>query len=80
MQNAKLIDEEYEYYKDWDFSNAKPVSEVPPLKRLQEARAKANMQALDDDVLAWISQQDNNTKSRINEMIRQVMGLYQPNI
>ncbi|MBS9780054.1 MAG: hypothetical protein KGV51_05440 [Moraxellaceae bacterium] len=65
-------------YKDWDFSNAKPVSEVPALKRLQEARAKAHKQALDDDVLDWISKQDNNTRNRINEMIRQVMAIYQP--
>ncbi len=76
MENVKIIDEEYERYKDWDFSNAKSVAETPALKRLQEARANANQQtnqSIDNEVVSWISQQDVVIKQHFNDMLRREM-------
>ncbi len=80
---TKNIDVEYERYKDWDMSDSKPANLHPMVKKLQDnkrlaqlAEAQKNM-PFDEDVVNWVSKQDANTRSRINEMIRQVMGMYQ---
>lgn len=64
--------------KTFDFSQAKPVSEVSALKNLQQAyqnSQKATHQAFDDDVIAWVEQQSPTTQHHINEMIRHFMAI-----
>lgn len=56
---------------EYDFSNAKKASDIPHLSRLQA------QQPLDDDVLQWLSAQDNSTKQHVSEMIRQIMAIKQ---
>lgn len=66
------IDVEFERYKNWDFSNAKPTTN-PTILKLQ-ARKKAYdtlMNVLDDDVQELIANQENpKEKARLNAVIR----------
>ena len=66
------IDVEFERYKNWDFSNAKPTTN-PTILKLQ-ARKKAYdtlMNVLDDDVQELIANQENpQDKARLNAVIR----------
>ncbi len=66
-------DIEYERYKDWDFSNAKPANKHPLVKKLQD-NVKTKQQAFDDDVTNWVVKQDTVTKEYINNMIRTFMN------
>lgn len=65
--------------KEFDFSTAKRPSEVPALQQLRQAHknSMAQNKAFDEDVESWVAKQDSNTKKRVNEMIRQMMGIYQ---
>lgn len=61
------MDKIYEQYKDHDFSNAKPASEIPALQKLRQAYADSqstskisevsasNYSFLDADIVDWVS-------------------------
>lgn len=72
QQDIDTTDVEYERYKDWDFSSAKPTTN-PTILKLQ-ARKKAYdrlMSLLDDDVQALIVSHDNpQDKARVNAVVR----------
>ncbi len=64
--------------KEFDFSNAKRPNDVPAIQQLRQAYERseqAHKQALDEDVLTWLVQQDKNTKERVNTVIRQFMAV-----
>lgn len=78
MPNTNTFEDD-ERYKDWDFSNAKPANNHPLVQKLQERHAKAMAQqiAFDDDILEWISTQDDETRNHINEVVRHFMAVKQ---
>lgn len=63
--------------KEFDFSTAKRPSDVPALQQLRQAHQNsiAQNKAFDDDVINWVAKQDSNTRQRINEILRQMMGM-----
>lgn len=63
--------------KEFDFSTAKRPSDVPALQQLRQAHQNsiAQNKAFDDDVISWVAKQDSNTRQRINEILRQMMGM-----
>ncbi len=69
-------DIELDYYKDFDFDNAKIIKH-PTIALLQERHRLAEQagQSLDEDVMKWLVIQDSDTKQHINDMIRHVMAL-----
>lgn len=62
---------------EFDFSTAKKPHEVPALQQLQQAHRRSMQQStsqlFDDDVVDWVSKQDNKTRQAVNTMIRQMM-------
>lgn len=69
------IDEIYEELKDKSFKGAKTVEEIPKLAAFQKAMHERQQDFLDDDVVAWLSQQTEDTKSHVNGMIRHLMAV-----
>lgn len=67
-----------DYYQNWDFSNAKPVSQVPALAKLQQKRREhlanqvQDLSIFDEDVQQLIKQHAHNKKDieRMNSMFR----------
>ena len=63
--------------KKFDFSTAKKLHEVAALQQLQQAHRRSMQQSasqlFDDDVVDWVSKQDNKTRQAVNTMIRQMM-------
>lgn len=76
-QNTEL-DLAYEHYKNWDMSNSKPARLNPMIAKLQENARLATLQQnnlLDEDVADWLVKQNSKTRSHINELLRQIMGM-----
>ncbi len=67
---------ELDYYKNFDFDNAKIIKH-PSVALLQERHRLAEQagQSLDEDVIKWLVTQDKDTKQHINDMIRHAMAL-----
>lgn len=65
---------ELERYKTFDPTNA-AVVKPNFVKKLQERHAIAQGKAFDADVVTWLSSQDDETKQRINDMVRHIMAL-----
>lgn len=67
-----------DHYQNWDFSNAKPVSQVPTFAKLQQKRREhlanqvQDLSIFDEDVQQLIKQHAHNKKDveRINSMLR----------
>lgn len=68
------MNDELEYYKNFDFSQAKLVK-PKIIQKLQERHAEAQGKVLDADVVTWLSTQDLDTKKHINEVIRHFMAV-----
>lgn len=73
----KNSESESEHYRNFDFSHAKPVSEIPALAKLRQKHrehlAKAqDLSIFDEDVQELIKQHAHNQKDieRINTMVR----------
>nr|VFJ77481.1 MAG: Ribonuclease toxin, BrnT, of type II toxin-antitoxin system [Candidatus Kentron sp. FW] len=48
-----IHDEYYDKYKDYDFSDAKPVAETPVLEKLQTGEKSRITRQVDNDILAF---------------------------
>lgn len=66
---------DFEYYKNLDFSDAKPARLNTRIAQMQENKCKAMANVLDDDVMIWIATQDDTTKRHINDVIRLFMAI-----
>nr|VFK53012.1 MAG: Uncharacterized conserved protein, DUF4415 family [Candidatus Kentron sp. TUN]VFK55246.1 MAG: Uncharacterized conserved protein, DUF4415 family [Candidatus Kentron sp. TUN]VFK55420.1 MAG: Uncharacterized conserved protein, DUF4415 family [Candidatus Kentron sp. TUN] len=72
-----IHDEYYDKYKDYDFADAKPVTETPVLERLQAGEKSCIALQVDNDILAFFyaraEHQHDNYQTLINEVLRQFM-------
>lgn len=66
------MDKDYEIYKDFDMTGAKRG--IPSHIAQLQVQSKAH-HTLDDDVMAWLSVQDEVTKRHINDVIRHFMAV-----
>jgi uncharacterized protein (DUF4415 family) len=68
-------DEMYDKYKDYDFADAKPVAETPPLAKLQAGGKSRITIRVDNEVLAFFKnragQEHGNYQTLINEALKQ---------
>ena len=73
MQDAQDV---INHYENFDFSNAKEV-EPNFIKELRKRKAdfleSQKILGLDEEVLTWLSQQDNNTKQAVNGFIKSLI-------
>ena len=69
-----MRDNELEYYKNLDVSDAKEIKH-PLIAELQKRHALAQAKVLDADVVTWLSTQDAATQQHINEVIRHFMAV-----
>jgi uncharacterized protein (DUF4415 family) len=82
MKNThdNIYDEDYEKYKDIDFSDAKPVKDIPALARLQaENRAKKSVSIrLDGDIITAFKAKAASTggsyQTLINDTLREALS------
>lgn len=72
MSNATITDTNYFDGVNWDM----PSIRHPLIEQLQNNAKKAQLLAFDEDVVNWVAKQDSDTRQRINEMLRQVMGIH----
>lgn len=76
MQDDTDLD--YERYKDWDFSQARPARHNPIIKKIQDNARKAKQDdmmriigRLDDDVIQILREHDNDADyKRINAVLK----------
>ncbi|OOR85822.1 hypothetical protein B0181_11890 [Moraxella caviae] len=74
------MDKDYQEYKDFDMTGA--IRGIPPQIARLQAKNQTNVKTeqarlLDDDVMAWVVRQDQDTKNIINQMIRGMMSIQQ---
>lgn len=66
------MQDEIEYYKNFDVSHAKEVTPTF-IQKLHQRKHQVEAIGLDSDVLNWLATTDQTTKQRINDMIRKEM-------
>ncbi len=60
------------YYQDFVFTD-KAKRGMPPQIKAQQEKNRAKKQALDDDIVTWMSQQPAQVKQHMNNLLRQEM-------
>ncbi|MDO5652047.1 MAG: hypothetical protein Q4G13_07955 [Moraxella sp.] len=60
---------------DFEFDRKKQVTPKSLQRFKDNAKKQSNEKLLDDDIVFWLSKQDNDTKHHISEMIRHAMQL-----
>ncbi len=61
------------YYQDFNPDPSAVKRGMPAQMKAQQERNRAKKQAIDDEIITWVSQQPKQVKQHINDILRQEM-------